>query len=147
MGTAWRAEDEALLERLEDEALLARLFEHHVGTVAARSGTARPHARAAGLVAAARKEPGGDAVVARARAGDIVPLVRFLEAPPLRERRAELIHHLALHHALVARTPATFAPEAAANAWTRSPAARLALRAARTEPRALTAAMLAPETR
>lgn len=142
MGTAWRAEDEALLERLEDEALLARLFEHHVGTVAARSGTARPHARAAGLLAAARKEPGGDAVVAKARAGDVVSLVRFLEAPPLRQRRAELIHHLALHHALVARTLESFAPEAAANAWMRSLAAWLALGEERAYLLALTDAIL-----
>lgn len=124
---AWRAEDEALLERLEDEALLTRLFEHHVGAVAARNGGARPHARAAGLVSAARKEPGGDAAVARAREGDIVALVRFLEAAPLRERRAELLHHLALHHALIARTLESFAPESAANAWMRSIAAWLAL--------------------
>ena len=142
---AWRAEDEALLERLEDEALLARLFEHHVGTAAARSGTARPHARAAGLVAAARKEPGGDAFVARARSGDVVPLVRFLEAPPLRERRAELIHHLALHHALVARTLESFAPEAAANAWMRSLAAWLALGEERAYLLALTDAILGNE--
>src|SRR5215212_2593224 len=113
----WRAEDDALLERLEDEALLARLFEHHVGAIAAKNGAARPHARAAGLVAAARKEPGGVDVVTRARAGDLVALVRFLEAPPLRERRAELLHHLALLHARVARTVEAFAPEAAANAW------------------------------
>jgi hypothetical protein len=144
-GTAWRAEDEALLERLEDEALLARLFEHHVGTVALQSGGARPHARAAGLVAAARKEPGGDAAVTRARSGDVVSLVRFLEAPPLRERRAELLHHLALHHALVARTLETFAPEAAANAWMRSLAAWLALGEERAYLLALTDAILGNE--
>jgi hypothetical protein len=141
----WRADDEALLERLEDEALLARLFEHHVGDVAARAGTARPLARAAGLIAAARKEPGGDAAVTRARAGDVVPLVRFLEAPPLRDRRAELLHHLALHHALCARTLEAFAPEAAANAWMRSLAAWLALGEERAYLLALTDAILGSE--
>jgi hypothetical protein len=142
---AWRAEDEALLERLEDEALLARLFEHHAGAAAGRDGTARPHARAAGLVSAARKEPGGDAAVARARAGDVVALVRFLEAPPLRERRAELLHHLALHHALVARTLEAFAPDAAANAWMRSIAAWLALGEERAYLLSLTDAILGNE--
>lgn len=124
---AWRAEDEALLERLEDEALLGRLFDHHACAIAARAGVARPHARAAGLVTAARREPGGDGAVSRARAGDVTALVRFLEAPPLRERRAELLHHLALYHATVARTLEAAAPEAAANAWMRSLAAWLAL--------------------
>lgn len=144
---AWRAEDEALLERLEDEALLTRIFEHQVGAAVVRAGAARPHGRAAGLVSAARKEPGGDAVVARARAGDIVPLVRFLEAPPLRERRAELLHHLALHHALVARTLESVAPEAAANAWMRSLAAWLALAEERAYLLALTEAILGNETK
>lgn len=142
---AWRAEDEALLERLEDEALLAQVFEHHVGRAIAQSRTAGPHARGAGLIAAARKEPGGDAAVARARAGEVVALVRFLEAPPLRERRAELLHHLALHHALVARTLEGVAPEAAANAWMRSLAAWLALGEERAYLLALTDAILGDE--
>jgi hypothetical protein len=138
---AWRAEDEALVERLEDEELLDRLFDHHAGVVA-RTGGRRPHARAAGLVAAAREEPGGDAVVARARAGEVVPLVRFLETAPLRARRPELLHHLALYHATVARTLEGTVPEAAANAWMRSLAAWLALGEERSYLLALTDAII-----
>lgn len=146
---AWRAEDEALLERLEDEALLERMFVHHAGVVATRpEGRAhRPHARAAGLVAAVRKVAGGEEVVRAARAGDVVALVRFVEAPPLSARPPELLHHLALYHAAVARALEGVAPDAAANAWMRSLAAWIALSDERAYLAALTTAILGADAK
>lgn len=120
----WRAEDEALLQRLEDEVVLERLFVHHTGQGA--GGALSP--RAAGLVASARAAGAGDrAAAALAPTPDLVPLVRWLEAPPLVGRPPELLHHLALYHAAVARTLEDRAPDAAANAWCRALAAWLAL--------------------
>ncbi len=146
---AWRSEDEALLDRLEDETVLERMFAHHAGVVATRpEGRAlAPHARASGLVAAARAIPGGEAAVRAARDGDVVALVRFVETPPLSARPPELLHHLALYHATVARTLEPFAPEAAANAWMRSLAAWIALSEERTYLARLGDAVLGPDAK
>jgi len=146
---AFRREDEALLERLEDEALLERLFVHHAGVVATRGGYEKlaPHPRAAGLIAAARDAAGGADVVAAAKAGDVVGLVRFLEAPPLSVRKPELLHHLALYHATVARALERIAPEAAANAWMRSLAAWIALSDQHTYLAELTKAILGDQSK
>jgi hypothetical protein len=120
----WRAEDDVLLERLGDERLVERLFRHHAGPAAERI---KLHPRASGLVASARVEPGVADALAAAEGGDVVPLVRFLEAPPLAARRPALLHHLAVYHGRVASVLESIAPDAAANAWTRSLAAWLAL--------------------
>ena len=122
----WRAEDQALLERLEDEVVLGRLFVHHVGDLRAASVPALPP-RAAGLVASARRAGAPEAALAAAHAGDPAPLVRWLETPPLAGRPPELLHHLALYQGAVARALEDVAPEASANAWTRALAAWLAL--------------------
>ncbi len=121
----WRAEDDALLERLEAENLLERLFAHHVGVAAPHMKP--PHPRAAGLVTSARKTPGGEDAVQAALGGDVVRLVRFIEAPPMKGKPPELLHHLALYFHKVASALEGIAPEAAANAWMRSLAAWLAL--------------------
>ncbi len=146
---AWRPEDEALLDRLEDERLLEQMFVHHVGAVATRpEGRAlAPHSRAAGLITAVRAVPGGEAVVRAAREGDVVALVRFVEAPPLSARPPELLHHLALYHATVARALEPVAPDAAANAWMRSLAAWIALSEERTYLARLTEAILGTDAK
>jgi hypothetical protein len=126
----FRPDDEALLGRLEDELLLEKLFAHHVGASARFASP--PHPRAAGLVAVARLLPGGEHAVRAALAGDVVRLVRFVEAPPMRGKPPEMLHHLALYFGKVARTLEGFAPEAAANAWMRAMAAWLALAEERT---------------
>ena len=124
----FRPEDDALLERLEDESILERLFAHHAG-VAIRSLDRRvyPHPRAAGLVGAVRLLAGGAEIVRAAEAGDLAKLARFIEAPPMRGKPPELLHHIALYYGRVASALAAIAPEAAANAWTRSMAAWIAL--------------------
>jgi hypothetical protein len=125
----WRPEDDALLERLEDEVVLSRLFHHHVGALARNDV---PHPRAAGLVAAARALPGGAEAVRAALDGDVTKLARLVEAPPMRQRPPEMLHHLALYYGRVASTLERVAPDAAANAWMRSLAAWLALGEERT---------------
>ena len=125
----WRPEDQALLGRLEDELVLERLFRHHVGTLATRHPL---HPRAAGLVAAARGLGGGDAAIRAALDGDVTKLARLVEAAPMRERPAPMLHHVALYYARVASTLEDAAPDAAANAWMRSLAAWLALGEERT---------------
>lgn len=138
----WRSEDEALLGRLEDELVLERLFRHHVGTLAQR---VLPHPRAGGLVAAARVLPGGDVAVRAALGGDVVPLARLLEAPPMRDRPPPLLHHVALYFGKVASTLEGVAPDAAANAWMRALAAWLALGEERTYLARLEEAILGAE--
>lgn len=125
-GRVWRAEDEALLDRLEDEVALERLFRHHVGRAADDERAALP-ARAAGMIACVRRVPGGDAAVRAALDRDAAPLARLLDAPPMTGRPPELLHHTALYFAKVAAALERAAPEAAANAWTRALAAWLAL--------------------
>jgi hypothetical protein len=120
----WRPEDEALLARLEDELALSRLFQHHVGTVAAENA---PPPRAAGLVAAARTVPGGEQAVRAALDGDVTNLARLIEAPPMRARPPEMLHHIALYYGRVASVLEGTFPDAAANGWMRSLAAWLAL--------------------
>jgi hypothetical protein len=140
----WRPEDEVLLERLEDEELLARLFQHHTGPAGARVAI---HPRVAGLIASARVAPGGAEVVRAAVSGDIVELVRFLEAPPMSSRPPELLHHLALYFGKVAVALEALAPDAAANAWTRAIAAWLALAEERSYLARLEAAVLGADAR
>lgn len=120
----WRPEDDALLGRLEDEVVVERLFHHHVGAEARRSP---PHPRAAGLVAAARALAGGEDAVRAALEGDVTKLARFVEAAPMRDRPAAMLHHVALYFGRVAKALEGFAPDAAANAWMRALAAWLAL--------------------
>lgn len=120
----WRPEDDALLGRLEDEVVIERLFHHHVGSIAQRSP---PHPRAAGLVAAARELEGGEDAVRAALDGDVSKLARLVEAAPMRDRPAPMLHHVALYYGRVAKALEGFAPDAAANAWMRALAAWLAL--------------------
>ena len=140
----WRPEDEALLGRLEDEVVLERLFRHHVGTLAER---ALPQPRAAGLVASARHVTDGYIAVQAALDGDVKPLARVIEAAPMRDRPADLLHHVALYYGRVASTLEGVAPDAAANAWMRSLAAWLALGEERTYHGRLEEAILGNETR
>ncbi len=140
----WRPEDEALLGRLEDEVVLERLFRHHVGTLAQR---ALPHPRAAGLVASARHVTNGYIAVQAALEGDVKPLARLVEAAPMKDRPADLLHHVALYYGRVASTLAGVAPDAAANAWMRSLAAWLALGEERTYLGRLEEAILGNEAR
>ena len=140
----WRPEDEALLGRLEDEVVLERLFRHHVGTLAEG---ARPHPRAAGLVASARHVTDGDLAVQAALDGDVKPLARLVEAAPMKERPSPLLHHVALYYGRVAATLESVAPDAAANAWMRSLAAWLALGEERTYLARLEEAILGTDTR
>jgi hypothetical protein len=147
----WRAEDQALLQRLEDEVIVERLFAHHTAGVWGRSVPgARPlPPRAAGLIASARDAGAGDRV-ALALAGDVVPLVRWLEAGPLSRRPPALLHHLAVYHAAVGRALEDVAPDVAANAWSRALAAWLALGRERAYLDTLQAAVLgsaAPDAR
>jgi hypothetical protein len=125
----WRPEDEALLGRLEDELVLERMFQYHVGTLAKHHPL---HPRAAGLVAAARTLSGGEDAIVAALAGDVTKLARLVEAAPMRERPAPMLHHIALYYSRVASTLENAAPDAAANAWMRSLAAWLALGEERT---------------
>lgn len=125
----WRAEDDALLGRLEDELVLTRLFHHHVGTLAEHNPL---HARAAGLIGAVRALPGGEQAVRAALDNDVTKLARLIEAPPMRARPPELLHHVALYYGRVASVLEGAFPDAAANGWMRSLAAWLALGEERT---------------
>ena len=140
----WRPEDEALLGRLEDELVLERLFRHHVGTLAERT---LPHARAAGLIAAARHVTDGNIAVQAALQGDVSKLARVVEAAPMKERPPEMLHHVALYFAKVASVLEGVAPDAAANAWMRALAAWLALGEERTYLARLEEAIVGAETR
>jgi hypothetical protein len=64
--------------------------------------------------------------------GDVTKLARLVEAPPMRDRPPEMLHHVALYYGKVASTLEGVAPDAAANAWMRSLAAWLALGEERT---------------
>lgn len=122
--SAWRADDEALLQRLEDEMLVERLF----GILVARGDEkTRLHPRAGGIVAEVRKLPGGGEAVAAALGGDIVTLAKFIDAVPFAKMTPELLHHLALFHGKAAAALENTAPDLAANAWTWSLASWLAL--------------------
>jgi hypothetical protein len=136
---SWRPEDEALLGRLEDEELLDRMFRHHAGPAATRVAV---HPRAAGLFALVRTLPGGAEAVRAGLSGDVASLVRFVEAAPMAARPPELLHHLALYFGKVASALSPFAPDAAANAWTRALAAWLALSEERSYLTRLEAAVL-----
>jgi hypothetical protein len=125
----WRPEDEALLERLEDDLALERLFRHHVGAATER---VKLHPRAAGMIASARRVPGGAEAVRAALDGDPAKLARLLDAAPMAGRPPELLHHVALYFGKVASALEGAAPDAAANAWMRSLAAWLALGEERT---------------
>lgn len=126
----WRPEDEALLQRLEDEAIFEALFRFHVG--AAANGVSMPHARASGLVRAARSLPHAADALDAAGKGDVTKLARLLEAAPMVGRSPELLHHLALYFGEVASVLEAVAEDAASTAWTRALAAWLALAEERT---------------
>lgn len=128
-GRMWRPEDDVLLERLENEAAIDRLYRHHVGAAAERAPL---HPRSGGLAAEARRMPGGEAAVRAALEGDIAKLARLVDQPPLRDRKPEMLHHIALYFAKVASTMESLAPDVAANAWMRSVAAWMALGEERT---------------
>lgn len=116
----WRDADEALLQRLVDEASLEALLAH---VTRAHDVAVPPYTpRAAGLVAELRRR--GDAPDVE----DAPALAAYLERLELRTCTPELLHHLALHHATVARALETREPEAAAAAWMSSLAAWLALK-------------------
>lgn len=140
LDAVWRAEDEALLERLEDEEVLDRLYRYHVGTPSADAAPLHP--RAAGMIAAVRRAGGTDVVTAAASSGDVAPLARWIESRPLGERSPEFVHHFALYFGKVARVLESTAPEAGSTAWTRSLAGWLALGTERTYLAAIEAAVL-----
>lgn len=121
----WRAEDEALLQRLTDELVVERLFQHHVAN--ANRGGVKLHPRAAGMITLVRKSAGGEDVVAAALGGDVAKLARFLDAGPMSQKPPALLHHVALYFGKVATAMEATAPDAAANAWMRALAAWLAL--------------------
>ncbi|MBX3230816.1 MAG: hypothetical protein KIT84_01255 [Labilithrix sp.] len=123
--SAWRDEDEMLLQRLEDETVAERLF---ALLVADRGDpSVRIHPRAGGLVGEVRKLPGGAAAVTAALAGDVAGLGHFIDKVPLARCTPELLHHLALFHAKAASALESTAPDLAANAWVWSLASWLAL--------------------
>ena len=140
----WRPEDEALLGRLEDEVVLSRLFRHHVGSFADHCPS---HPRAAGLAAAARHVTHGDVAVQAALQGDVTALARLVEAAPMSERPAPMLHHIAVYFGRVASALAGASPEAAANAWMRALAAWLALGEERTYLAGLEQALASAEPR
>lgn len=109
--------------------VVEQLFRHHVGAIAQRT---LPHPRAAGLIAAVRKLTSGDEAVSAALRGDVTKVARLVEAPPMRERPPEMLHHVALYYGKVAKALERVAPDAAATAWMRSIAAWLALGEERT---------------
>ena len=135
----WRAEDEALLQRLEDEVVAARLFSFYAG------GSATIHRRAGGLVAELRRLPGGAAVVEAAALGaDVAAVAALVDTLVLRDTPPALLHHLALFHGTAAEHLAARHPDRAARAWTRSLAAWIALGEERTYLEAVEDAVLGP---
>lgn len=114
----WRAEDEALLERLEDDALFEELLR---ARLEGRAPEPAFHPRAAGLVHSARGLPG----FADVRAG--ADLAGLLDRAPMPGWPPALLHHFALFEARVAAALADVAPEHSASARVRSFAALLAL--------------------
>ncbi|MRG96614.1 hypothetical protein [Polyangium spumosum] len=115
----WRDEDEALLARLTDEVAFERLFRHQAGP------DARPPTRGAGLCAALRKLSGGERAVIHCAApgGKLDLLLPLLEPARQIDAPAELLHHLALHHAALADAAPALQPDA----FVRSVTAWLAL--------------------
>lgn len=115
----WRAEDEALLQRLEDEVVARQLFTFLLGGGASPR---RLHPRVGGLVAELRLHPSAsEATFGSAARGDVAPLARLaaaaLDGPEL---RPELAHHLALFWGKIADALEDHAPDVAAAAWVRS---------------------------
>ena len=134
----WRADDEALLQRLEDEMLVQRLLAFYAGSGASI------HRRAGGLVAELRRV--GPAVVqAAALDGDVAPLATLVDALVLRDTSPALLHHLALFHGTAGDHLAPHFPERAARAWTRALSAWIALAEERTYLGAIEDAVLGPD--
>jgi len=93
----WRAEDEALYQRLTDRRRLQRLW--------ATEGVDAPppHPRAAGLIALIRETPEGARAATLADEGDPSALQALVGLERLADRRPALLHHLALYHERLAR--------------------------------------------
>jgi hypothetical protein len=92
----WRAEDDALFERLRDERALELLWR-------AECPAAPPlHPRAAGLLAELRRLPGGADAIAALEGGNAAPLAALLRPASLRGLAPPLLHHLAVYHARAA---------------------------------------------
>lgn len=124
----FRAEDDALLQRLEDQSLAEGLLDALVAEVGAVEDARRElPERAGGLVAELRKHPGGREAVAAALAGDLGALARLLDGLALKACPPELLHHVALFYGRAAALLERSDAERAASVWTRSLAAWLAL--------------------
>ncbi len=93
----WRAEDEALYQRLTDRRRLERLW------AAEGLDAPPPHPRAAGMIALLRETPEGERAAALADEGDPSALRALVRLERLADRRPVLLHHLALYHERLAR--------------------------------------------
>lgn len=96
----WRAEDQALLERLEDEEVLEALWR------AEAPGAAPLHPRAAGLIHVLRSQPGGPEAIAAMQRGDSAPLVAWVRPSSMVGGPGPLLHHIAVYNARLADVPA-----------------------------------------
>ena len=128
--SVWRADDEALLQRLENEELLAALWRdllaepEHYGA-APRALPPPPHARASGMLALVRESAEGERAAARALDGDRSALHALLTPPSMAALRPPLLHHLALFFGAIGRSAPT--TTRACDAYVRSTAAWIAL--------------------
>lgn len=93
----WRQEDDALLARLTDEVAFERVVRAQLGNDAPVPW------HAAGLCAALRRVPGGIEAIDTARAGNATAFLALLDPSRHLDGSPELLHHLALHHARLAR--------------------------------------------
>lgn len=89
MGLAWRPQDDALLARLEDEARFETVWD-----ALAPTGAARPHPRAAGVLAELRAID--EDAVAQTERGSFAPVLRAMAQPDPAALTPRLAHHLAL---------------------------------------------------
>lgn len=121
----WRAEDQALLERLEDEEVLDALWRSEA------PGAPPLHPRAAGLVQVLRARAGGPEAIAAIHGGDSGPLVAMVRPSTMIGVPGPLLHHIAVYNARLAEAPA-LSPERIESARLCSLAAWIALAEERT---------------
>lgn len=126
----WRADDEALLQRLENEELLAALWrdllappEHYEMPV--RELPPPPHRRASGMIALIRESAEGERAAQHALDGDRSALHALMTPKSMAALRPPLLHHLALFHSAIGRAAPT--ASRACDAYVRSAAAWIAL--------------------
>ncbi len=96
----WRAEDEALLERLEDEEILGALWRSEA------PGAPPLHPRAAGMIQLLRRLPAGAVAIAAMQGGDSGPLCALVRPPSMAGLPGPLLHQLAVYNARVAAATA-----------------------------------------